>query len=385
MNENRESRAGMYVAQLSGDLRYKAFIPKPLPPEPSLIFDEELLELLSSADRALGRLDGIAETLPDPNLFVAMYVRKEAVLSSQIEGTQSSLVDLLEYESDNAAKGIPSDVEEVVNYVHAMNYGLGRLAELPVSLRLIREVHEKLLQGVRGGERRPGEFRTTQNWIGPAGCTLADASFVPPPPHEVMLMLGSLENYIHDESPMPALVKTGLVHAQFETIHPFLDGNGRVGRLLITLLLCERGILIKPLLYISYYFKKNRAEYYDRLSGIRTGGDWEGWLKFFLKGVYQVSMQATETSRNVLKLREEHRRLVQEKVSGVVNGLALLDALYTNPVVTVKLAANLLGVSKAAANTIVARFCQAGILRQIGEGSRNRSFSYSEYLEIFDI
>ena len=384
MNENRESRAGIDVSQLSGDLRYKAFIPKPLPPNPPLIFDEELLEFLSNADRALGRLDGITETLPNPDLFVAMYVRKEAVLSSQIEGTQSSLVDLLEYESDRAIKGIPGDVEEVMNYVHAMNYGLERLAELPVSLRLIREVHEKLLQGVRGGERMPGEFRTTQNWIGPAGCTIADASFVPPPPHEVMPALGSLEKYIHDESPMPLLVKTGLVHAQFETIHPFLDGNGRVGRLLITLLLCERGILRKPLLYISYYFKQNRAEYYDRLSGIRTRGDWEGWLKFFLKGVYQVSIQATETSRNVLRLREEHRRLVQEKVPGMVNGLALLDALYASPVVTVKLAANLLGVSKAAANTIVARLCDVGILRQIGEGSRNRSFAYSEYLGIFD-
>ncbi|MHB9124563.1 MAG: Fic family protein [Armatimonadota bacterium] len=384
MNENLPTRAGVEVSQLSGDLLYKAFTPKPLPPEPPLVFDEELLDLLSNADRALGRLDGIAETLPDPDLFVAMYVRKEAVLSSQIEGTQSSLVDLLEYESDKAAKGIPGDVEEVVNYVHAMNYGLDRLAELPISLRLIREVHEKLLEGARGSERRPGEFRTTQNWIGPAGCTLADASFVPPPPHEVVPALGSLENYIHDESPMPVLVKTGLVHAQFETIHPFLDGNGRVGRLLITLLLCERGILSKPLLYISYYFKRNRAEYYDRLSGIRTRGDWESWLKFFLKGVYEVSIQATETSRNVLRLREEHRRLVQERVPGVVNGLALLDALYASPIVTVKLAANLLGVSKAAANTIVARFCEAGILQQIGEGSRNRSFSYSEYLSIFD-
>lgn len=384
MDENRNLRAGVEVSQLSGELRYKAFIPKPLPPVPPLAFDEELLELLSNADRALGRLDGIAETLPDPDLFVAMYVRKEAVLSSQIEGTQSSLVDLLEYESDKAAKGIPGDVEEIVNYVHAMNYGLSRLAELPISLRLIREVHEKLIQGSRGSERRPGEFRSTQNWIGPAGCTLADASFVPPPPHEVIPALGSLENYIHDDLPMPALVKTGLIHAQFETIHPFLDGNGRIGRLLITLLLCERGILSKPLLYISYYFKQNRAEYYDRLSGIRSRGDWEGWLKFFLRGVYQVSLQATDTSRDVLRLREEHRRLVQEKVAGVANGLALLDALYASPVVTVKLVANLLGVSKAAANTIVARFCEAGILRQIGEGSRNRSFTYSEYLGIFD-
>jgi Fic family protein len=382
MTENRESRAGVEIAQLSGALRYRAFFPKPLPPEPPLVFDEELLELLSNADHALGRLDGIAETLPDPDLFVAMYVRKEAVLSSQIEGTQSSLVDLLEYESDAATKGIPGDVGEVVNYVHAMNYGLRRLTELPISLRLIREVHGELLQGGRGGERMPGEIRTTQNWIGPAGCTLADASFVPPPPHEVIPALGNLEKYIHDDSPMPALVKTGLVHAQFETIHPFLDGNGRVGRLLITLLLCERGILRSPLLYISHYFRQNRAEYYDRLSGIRTRGDWEGWLKFFLNGVFQVSVQATETSRSVLRLREQHRQLVQERVSGVVTGLALLDFLYATPVVTVKLVAKVLGVSKAAANTIVARLCEAGILSQIGEGSRNRTFAYSEYLKI---
>lgn len=384
MSENMQTRAGRDISQLAGDLRYRAFIPKQLPPDPPIVFDAELLSLLSNADRALGRLDGIAEILPDPDLFVAMYVRKEAVLSSQIEGTQSSLVDLLEYESDKAAKGIPGDVEEVVNYVHAMNYGLDRLSELPISLRLIKEVHEKLLIGTRGSERRPGEFRSTQNWIGPAGCTLANASFVPPPPHEVIPTLGRLESYIHDESPMPVLVKTGLVHAQFETIHPFLDGNGRVGRLLITLLLCERGILKRPLLYISHFFKQNRSEYYDRLSGIRTRGDWEGWIKFFLTGVYQVSIQATETSRSVLKLREEHRRLVQERIPGVVNGLALLDTLYANPVVTVRLAASQVGISNQAANTLVARFCEVGILRQIGEASRNRSFAYSDYLDIFD-
>jgi Fic family protein len=376
-------RAGIYVNQLSEELRYRAFIPKPLPPSPPISMDMELWQSLSDADRALGRLDGVTEVLPNPDMFVAMYVRKEAVLSSQIEGTQASLVDILEYETENAVRGLPSDVAEVVNYVGALNFGLSRLGELPLSLRLIREIHARLLQDVRGGERYPGEFRKTQNWIGPEGCSLNEATFVPPPPNEMATGMAELENLLHDPAPMPALLKMGLAHAQFETIHPFLDGNGRVGRLLITFLLCQSGILRKPLLYLSYYFKLNRQEYYDRLMSVRTKGDWEGWLKFFLKGVHTVSHQATDTARTIIAMREEHRQIVRTRVRGVRNSLALLDKLYDRPMVTVKMAQQMLGISQVFANKLIASFQQAGLLQQISTGTRNRLFAYAPYLDVF--
>jgi len=382
--QESSTRAGVYINQLQGDLRYRAFIPKPLPPDPLLAMEDmELWQLLSDADRALGRLDGVTEVLPNPDLFVTMYVRKEAVLSSQIEGTQASLVDLLEFESEQAVKSIPSDVGEVVNYVSAINYGLTRLGDLPLSLRLIREIHRELLRGVRGDERMPGEFRTSQNWIGPKGCTLAQATFVPPPPEEMKTAMGDLERFLHDDSPMPALIKMGLAHAQFETIHPFLDGNGRIGRLLITFLLCERRILRRPLLYLSYYFKQNRTEYYDRLMGIRTKGDWEGWLKFFLKGVHDVSRQATDTARQIIALRDRDRQMVQNSVPGALKGLALLDRLYELPMVSVKTAAQALGVSNPLANRLIAHFQEVGLLSQITPGRRNRVFAYAPYLDLF--
>lgn len=342
----------------------------------------ELLQLLSEADQALGRLDIITEKLPNPDLFVAMYVRKEAVLSSQIEGTQSSLVDLLEYEAEQAALGLPQDVGEVLNYVRAMNHGLARLPELPVSLRLVREIHSVLLEGTRGSEHNPGEFRTSQNWVGPARCTLAQATYVPPPPHEVVPALGELEKFIHDDAPMPILLKIGLIHAQFETIHPFLDGNGRIGRLLITFLLCEEGVLQRPLLYLSHYLKQNRQEYYDRLTAIRKRGQWEAWLRFFLQGVLEVSREATNTARRVSELRDEHRQLIQASSAGVAKSLLMLDALYTNPVVTVKRVHALLGISEVYANKLVARFVDMGLLRQISPASRNRVFAYSDYLDL---
>ena len=238
-------RAGKYVKQVEG---YRAFIPAPLPPQPPIVMDAELTRLLSEADHALGRLDGVTSILPNPDLFVSMYVRHEAVLSSQIEGTQSTLEDVLQFEIDAKGQEHPKDVEEVVNYVRSMNHGLKRLDSLPLSLRLIREIHEKLLQGVRGANRTPGEFRRSQNWIGPANCTLATATFVPPPVHDMQAALDNLEKFLHDTTSYPALIHCGLAHAQFETIHPFLDGNGRVGRLLITFLLCQRGILKYPLL-----------------------------------------------------------------------------------------------------------------------------------------
>ncbi len=355
-----------------------------MPPEPPLNIDLGMLALLSKADRALARLDGSTSILPNPDLFVFMYVRKEAVLSSQIEGTQASLIDILEFEAAAGAQQGPGDVEEVVNYVGAMNHGLARLAELPLSLRLIREIHAQLLQGVRGGERRPGEFRQTQNWIGPAGCTLEDAMFIPPPPHEVMPALGRLEQFLHDPSPMPELLKAGLAHAQFETIHPFLDGNGRVGRLLITFLLCEQKILQRPLLYLSHYFKQHRSEYYESLQRTREEGDWESWLKFFLAGVYEVAQEATSNARRILTLREEHREAISRRLRrGAAKGLELLEMLYYRPMVSVKLVRENLKLSFAGANDLVRAFVDLGLFVEMTGSRRNRLFAYDPYLALF--
>lgn len=345
--------------------------------------DAELLRLLSDADRAVGRLDGVATVLPNPNLFVAMYVNHEAVLSSQIEGTQSTLEDVLGYELDHKGEGRPKDVEEVVNYVKAMNYGLARLNELPLCLRLIREIHEKLLDKVRGGQRTPGEFRRTQNWIGPTGCTLSNAEFVPPPPHEMHEALGNLEKFLHDRSSLPVLIHCGLAHAQFETIHPFLDGNGRVGRLLIALLLCERQILQRPLLYLSYYLKAHRAQYYDRLMAIRNDGDWEGWLKFFLRGVHEVSEAATETARAILALREQHRNTISQHVAGATNGLKLLDYLFAHPFLSIRNVQQHLECSYGTAATLMQQLETLEILRETTGQQRNRIFCYSSYVALF--
>src|SRR2546428_59532 len=303
------TRAGHYVKQPTG---YLAFIPSALPPNPRIRFDDAFLEVLSRADRAVGRLDGCAETLPNSELFVFMYIRKEAVLSSQIEGTQASLMDVLEFEA-TAREGTTKDVSDVFNYVAAMKYGLGRLKSLPVSLRLIREIHAKLLANVRCA-RNAGEFRTTQNWIGPAGSPLKDAVFVPPPPVDMHTALDVMEKFLHAKDPMPYLVRAGIAHAQFETIHPFVDGNGRLGRLLITYMLCEHKILRKPLLYLSYFFKQNRSEYYDRLQAVRNMGQWEQWLKFFLRGIAEVAEEATMTARRIVQLREQHRKVVAQRL-----------------------------------------------------------------------
>lgn len=375
-------RAGHFVKQGED---YRAFIPAPLPPDPPLQIDRDAQRLLSDADRALGRLDGATSVLPNPDLFVAMYVRQEAVLSSQIEGTQSTMEDVLEFEIDAKGREHPRDVEEVVNYVHAMNHGLKRLDELPLCLRLIKEIHGHLLAGVRGGERSPGEFRTIQNWIGPEGCTLATATYVPPPVPEMDRALNNLEQFLHDTDSTPALVHCALVHAQFETIHPFLDGNGRVGRLLITLLLCQRRILHQPLLYLSYFFKAHRAEYYDRLTAIRNGGDWEAWLKFFLRGVFEVSQAATNTARAILDIRESHRRLISEqvKVKGAAGGV-LLDNLFQNPMTTVRLVERQLGCAYVTANRLVEKLAALGLLKETTGGQRNRRWRYEPYLKLFE-
>ena len=375
-------RAGRYGKQPTG---YRAFLPAPLPPDPQVRLDGSLQVQLSRADRALGRLDGSVQTLPNPDLFVFMYVRKEAVLSSQIEGTQSSLQDLLAAEADLFGDTTrPNDVDEVVNYVRAMNYGLARLDELPVSVRLIREIHERLLEGVRGSQLTPGEPRRSQNWIGPGGCGLADATFVPPPPEEVPEALGQLEKFLHEQDELPIVIKIGLAHAQFETIHPFLDGNGRVGRLLITFLLTERGLLGKPVLYLSHFFKRHRTEYYDRLQAIRDRGDWEGWLTFFLRGVTEVSAEATETARRILELRELHRAQITDKLGRAAgNGHKVLESLFDRPIVAIADVQQVTGTTYAAANSLVARLVELGILAEITGYSRNRRFRYEPYVRLF--
>lgn len=375
------NRAGTYIQQRYG---YKAFIPQPLPPKPQVQMDEKLYTTLSQADRALGRLDGSIQTLPAPDLFILMYVRKEAVLSSQIEGTQSSLDDLLEAEAQVLRTKRPRDVDEVINYVHAMNHGLARLKDLPVSVRLIREIHELLLSGVRGQERQPGELRQSQNWIGPFGGTLSTAVFVPPPPDEVPKAMSDLERFMHTDKTTPILVKIGLVHAQFETIHPFLDGNGRVGRLLISFLLCERDILQKPVLYISHYFRQHRQKYYDKLQAIRDSGDWEGWLVFFLTAVTEVAHEATDTARRIVELRERDRACVTERFGRATsNGLKVLESLYSRPLISVNNIVELTDVSFMAANTLMKRFVESEILEEITGYSRNRLFRYSEYVDLF--
>lgn len=371
-----ETRAGRYATQPSG---YRAFIPAPLPPNPPLVMDNEMLSLLSRADRALGRLDGVSTILPNPDLFVAMFVRHESVLSSQIEGTQSTLEDVLEFEATPHTTPRVKDVEEVVNYVKAMNHGLGRLPELPLSLRLLREIHAELMQGVRGGDKTPGEFRRSQNWIGGQDATLQTASFVPPPPHEMQEALHDLEKFLHTRDTLPMLIHCGIAHAQFETIHPFLDGNGRVGRLLITLLLCEAKVLVRPLLYLSYYLKLHRQEYYDRLTAIRFKGDWEGWIRFFLLGVAEVSEYATQTARNVLAMRELHRG----QFSSNALMLRVLDDLTEHPVTTIRGVEKRLEISYVTARSAIERLQKTDLVKETTGFARNRVYRYQAYLDLF--
>ncbi|MBU4377154.1 MAG: Fic family protein [Candidatus Omnitrophica bacterium] len=374
-----KNRAGVLITQQNG---YKAFIPNPLPPNPPLEIDPEMIALLSKADSAIGRLSGVSEALPNPNLFVAMYVRKEAVLSSQIEGTEASLEDVIEYESEDRPKTLANDVAEVINYVRAMNYGLDRIRELPLSLRLIKEIHAELMKGVRGAEKTPGEFRKSQNWIGPAGCTLENAKFIPPPPHEMMQAVGVLEKYMHSKLRYPLLIECALMHAQFETIHPFLDGNGRIGRLLITFFLCYKDILKKPLLYLSHYFKQNRMEYYDRLTAIRDKGDFESWIKFFLNGIIFVAIEAMEMSHKILALQVKDKAGINEMCRRSKKAAALHDRLFDRPIVSVKDVARMMEVTFPTANDLSARLIRAGILKEITGKTRGRMFAYKSYLDL---
>lgn len=377
-----KDRAGRYIQQLEG---YKAFVPAPLPPaDPTLAFDLEMISLLSEADRALGRLDGITETLPNPDLFVSMYVKKEALISSQIEGTQASLVEVLEVEERQT-----SDAREVTNYVAALNHGLKRLREdnFPLSLRLLREIHEKLLASGRGSHLASGEFRTSQNWIGGAGSTLHNASYIPPTAADMRVALDDLECYFYEDDGIPPLIKIALIHAQFETIHPFLDGNGRMGRLLITLWLCHKHILSQPLLYLSYYFKRNRSEYYDRLMVVRFEGQWEEWVKFFLRGIVQISDEASSSAKEIDILRENITSAINQLEAHVASSSRqLLDQLFITPRMTRTEVAKALNVSSPTAGNLVSRFLDMGIVVDATpRQARNKKFEFKRYMDILEV
>jgi Fic family protein len=372
------TRAGRIQKQVTD---YNAFIPSPLPPLPALIMDAECLSLLSQADRSLGRLNGLASIISDPDLFVYLYVRKEALLSSQIEGTQCSLEDVL-VETENQATQTGKDIEEVSNYVAAMNEGLSRLQEIPISTRLIREMHGVLMRGVRGHTKTPGEFRTSQNWIGPPNATLSSAQYVPPPPDDAKQAMSDLEKYIHQDDSLPPLIKAALVHAQFETIHPFLDGNGRLGRLLITFVLCNWRVMEKPLLYLSYFFKANRTEYYARLMAIRSKGDWENWVKFFLRGVHETAQMACQAALDIHALHQRDSEAIRSNranasVIQVFHAFCRFPGATINDLLRTIPNSNIMTLNRSV-KTLIAQ----GVLKQIGANQRNRRFIYPAYMEI---
>lgn len=383
MKPQWNQRLGRYeVTHFQGE-SVRAFVPPPLPPHPPLQF-ERLHGLLEQANQALGRLDGLASALPDVTLFLYAYVRKEAVLSSQIEGTQSSLSDLMLFENEETP-GVPlEDVREVSSYVAALTYGIDRLrGGFPLSLRLLREIHAVLLSHGRGSEKEPGEFRRSQNWIG--GTRPGNALFVPPPPELVMECMGQLENFLHEERrEMPPLIRAGLAHVQFETIHPFLDGNGRLGRLLITFLLCAGGALQEPILYLSLFFKTHRQAYYDHLMNVRIKGDWEGWMEFFLEGVEETSAQAVAAARRIITLMESDRRKIEQIGRPAASALRVHQYVQIHPILSIASAAEKVGVSFPTAAAAVDHLSRLGILREISGKRRNRLFAYGEYLDILN-
>jgi Fic family protein len=377
------NRSRYVTSTVSGE-RVRAFIPAPLPPPAQTLNLSSLQTILAEANQAVGRLDGMTSTFPDLNLFLYSYVRKEAVLSSQIEGTQSSLSDLLLYENAEIP-GVPvDDVQEVSNYVAALNHGLKRLrGGFPLSLRLIREIHEVLLAKGRGSHAQPGEFRTSQNWIG--GTRPGNAAYVPPPPEYVLDCLGDLESFLHeDENTIPLLVRAGLVHAQFETIHPFLDGNGRVGRLLITFMLTEKRMLNEPVLYLSLFFKKHRRLYYDRLNGTRNHEDWKGWLDFFLQGVRDTANQAGQTAVDIDRLFRGDKEKIEQFGRGAPSALLVYQLAQANPIFSIKHAASESKLSFPTASAAIERLTNAGILQESSGKRRDRLFLYAKYLEILN-
>ena len=379
-------KSGEYITQAVTGESYQAYLPATLPPDPPLALDTGLLQHMDQANRALGRLDGISRVWPNSSHFLNQllyqYIRKEAVLSSQIEGTQSSLSDLLLYELEETP-GVPlDDVQEVSSYVAALNHGLTRIREgFPLSLRLLREIHGVLLATGRGNNKSPGEFRRSQNWLG--GTRPGNAIFVPPPPERLMDCLGPFEHFLHDEpEPVPSLIKAALAHVQFETIHPFLDGNGRLGRMLITLLLCHDKVLQEPSLYLSLYFKIHRADYYDHLQRVRTEGDWEGWLRFFLIGVTQTATEATDAAQKLWNLFDEDRRRIQQQGKISATALRVYDLLQQRPIISITAACKALELTHPAVNKSLRKLEEMGIVREITGRQRNRLYLYEAYMAI---
>jgi Fic family protein len=378
------TRAGRWVRQQAGAEGFSAFVPAALPPSPPLKFTPELLRLSEAAGRALGRLEGVSASL-EPDRLLYMYVRKEAVLSSAIEGTQSTLSDLLRFEAEGSPGTPVDDVPEVSRYVAALQYGIGRIrsGKLPLSLRLIREIHKVLMKGGRGGVRAPGEFRRTQNWVG--GSRPGNAKFVPPPPHDMHAALDNLERFLHDEDGFtPPVIKAGLAHAQFETIHPFLDGNGRVGRLLVSLMLVVDGVLSQPFLYLSLYFREQRADYYDALQRVRTHGDWEGWLRFYLIGVEAVARQAADTVTALVALFERDRSRIQTLGRSAGSALQVYDVLRRRIVVSIPGVAKEAGVTWPTAKAALERLRALKIVAESTGRRRDRLYTYTRQLDILN-
>lgn len=374
------NRAGEFVLEKEG---YEPFIPNPLPPK-DLSIDEGLQLLLSKADGALARLDGVTQVLPNPDLFVAMYVKKEALLSSQIEGTQASLQGVLEFEAQMKPRDDINDIQEVVNYIKAMRHGMEYLESGKLSLELINKIHKLLIEGTRGTNSLPGMHRDFQNWIGPPGCSIYDAIFVPPPPENVEELMLDLEKFIQTKDKIPPLIKIALIHAQFETIHPYLDGNGRMGRLLISWYLYWKDILSRPLLYLSFYLKQNRDEYYTILNKIRFEGDWESWLEFFLKGVVEVSNNSIRTAKKIIQLKEDLIEKLFENNIGGVHAVKLIDMLFNRPLITVKEVFEYIDISRQAANKLVTKFEAIGILGEITGKKRYKKYIFVDYVKIIE-
>lgn len=375
-------RSGTYINQLTGELAYKAFIPNRLPFD--LKKDPEIDVLLSEANLSLGRLDGVSEIVPDIDFLTLIFGRKEATFSSQVEGTQATFADVLKAEAKLEDKDIPADVREIFNYISAMNYGIEELKKIPLSLRLMQGIHEKLLKGVRGQERQPGQFRKTQNWVG--GPTIQTATYVPVPPHDLLSSLGNLENFLREEISIPQLIKTALIHAQFENIHPFLDGNGRIGRLLITFYLWHQKVLKHPILYLSVYFKKNQKDYYYWLNNFHEKDDIEGWIKFFLKGVITTAKEGFKTAQKILDLKEKDTQKITTEITRVSkNALVLLKNLYKNPFVSLKSVVLFTGLSKSNAHYLLKKVEKAGILEALpSKPHRTKNYIYKEYMDLLN-
>ena len=375
-----KNRAGGYRKNLSGEVMYRSFMPSPLPPEPAIEIDSEMFSLVVEAERRLAALDVISKKIPNMDLFVSMCVRKEALMSSQIEGTQATLEDILD---PSLEKNANRDVIDVVNYIRATEYAVKRLDSLPLCCRLIRETHAILMENVRGQEKNPGEFRHSQNWIGAAGSTIRTARYIPPCPEDMEMGMSDLEKYINDDDDdTDLLIRAALIHYQFETIHPFLDGNGRVGRLLITLFLMENKLLSAPSLYISYYLKKNRVEYYDRMSEVRRSGDYEQWIKFFLRAVSACADDAVVTVEKLDSLHKNNEEKIQSLGRAAKNSLKLFYYIEANPIIDIGKTASALGVTYNTASTAIQHLKGLNILVQASDKNRNRTFSYEAYLNI---